>query len=199
MALAIKHPPPDEPPPPPPPDDYTRETPEGVINLVETHDCFNTRIVVEDATVTGEQGATGSVPVRIDMEFLTGGTPMIRPLFGGQPVQEGYTDTLTLQRNTAFTLRFRAYDPDGMVEVTSDGDLLNVLTLRRGDRPSQFDPQNAPVPIGPALAPFIDATTGEVVIAANQVLYLVEFGSDRVERLHFVAGRRGNQNGTQLP
>ncbi|MPN47047.1 hypothetical protein SDC9_194647 [bioreactor metagenome] len=28
---------------------------------------------------------------------------------------------------------------------------------------------------------------------------LVEFGSDRVECLHFVAGRRGNQNGTQLP
>ena len=175
--------PPDDPPPPPEdpensasPNDYTEEMPDGVVT---PKDCFDATFAVRSVNLTW--GANGpNVPVTLSAQLLAaeqGDGSTGRDLFGGNAVASGATDTFTLRNGQSYTLTAQAAHESWSVSYSSDGDLQQVLTLRNGDLPSQFDPFQDPIALGAALEGVIDPATGEVTIADNQVLYLFELGS----------------------
>ena len=110
-------------------------------------------------------GGSGEGPCRLD-------------LFGGQDVDGGETETHLVRSEESFTLEATASYGSWSVTHSSDGSIAQVLTLRNGDLPAQFDPYQNALPLGEALGALIDAATGTVTIGDNQVLYLFELGCD---------------------
>jgi type II secretory pathway pseudopilin PulG len=162
------------------PEDYTTESPEGIICLNESHDCLETSVQVASAELVAGEADGTSVPMTVEVQFFAkSGSPngSTLPLFDGQPVDTGDTDSFVVSTDAKFALRFRAEYATWVIQMRSDGDPESVLTLRRGDRPAEFDPHGQPKRIGWALRRYLDPATGQVAIGDNQVLYLVEFES----------------------
>jgi len=163
------------------PDDYTTETASGYICISETHDCLETTVEVVDTDLTFGEGDGEEVPIYVDVNLVSGvgDAPVATwPLADGEAVTEGDEATLVLKASATITLTFTADFGTWQLVTTSDGDPQAVLTLRQGDRPTEFDPYTGETkPINPRLQPYIDPVTGVVTIEPNQVLYLVEFSN----------------------
>lgn len=178
--------------PDPRPDDYTEESPAGVIT---PKDCYVVTFeVCSDALTWGPGGPTVPITVTaivsetgthgaepgydddgMDDDELDGGRKSVA-LFGEQAIC-GETTQLVLRSGEPYTLEFTAIYGGWSACYTSDGDVDHVLTLRNGDLPPEFDPEGGQITVRERLRSRIHARTGGVRVGDNQVLYLVELGS----------------------
>ncbi len=187
----------DAPPPDANPNQFTEENPAGVVT---TKDCFDAVFQVAAVDLTWGQGGP-AVPVVVhgtfarpvadgqevdpDAEQINGKPAVTEAMFGGQPVQGGETEVRVVRNAESFTLEATASYGDWQVTYSSDEDLGQVLTLRNGDLPAEFDPYRNPVAIGPALQGLINPNTGSVTIGDNQVLYLFELGTENRDAVEY--------------
>ncbi len=179
------------------PNQFTEENPAGVVT---TKDCFDAVFQVAAVDLTWGPGGP-QVPVVVhgtfarpvadgqevdpDAEQINGKPAVTVAMFGGQPVQGGETEVRVVRNAESFTLKATATYGSWQVSYSSDEDLGQVLTLRNGDLPDEFDPYKNPVAIGPALQGLIDPNTGAVTIGDNQVLYLFELGTENHDAVEF--------------
>jgi hypothetical protein len=204
---ALQPPAPGQPPEVPPdpgiqaaPNDFTEEMPAGVVT---TKDCFDAQFEVKAASLTWGVGGP-EVPITVLGKFarplsgdqsapawaeLLNGKPVNPvtgvPLFGGGDVDGGETDSRVLRANESFTLEATATYGYWSATLESNHDTSQVLTLRNGDLPLEFDPYRNPIQVGTALQGMINPATGKVTIGNNQVLYLFELGATSRQQATF--------------
>ena len=167
------------------PNDFTAETPPGVITA---KDCFDAQFAAVASDLTWGEGGppvgiTASLKCRSQEPNPQESGAYVADLFGGDPASAGDTETHVVRNQDSFTLEATASYGDWHATYSSEADTDQVLTLRNGDLPPEFDPYKQPIAVGSAISGMVDPATGTVTIGDNQVLYLFEFGTrDRAQK-----------------
>jgi prepilin-type N-terminal cleavage/methylation domain-containing protein len=166
---------PEEPPSDAAPDYFTDEPTEGV---TQPKGCCDASFQVRAADLTwGPDGPQVPIAVSVVLGGSADGQSGTHSLFGGADVDGGEQETLVLKEGQTFALEAAASYGSWSAVYSSGGAPHQVLTLRNGDQPVEFDPYQNPISVGPGLQGLIDPATGTVTIDDREVLYCVELGS----------------------
>jgi len=98
-------------------------------------------------------------------------------LFGGNPVEGGESYSVEVPAGTRLSVKGRASYSSWSREYTSVDDPGQVLVLRNGDAPPEFDPFDGQPEITEFCAPIIDEATGLITIQDHQAVVLFELGT----------------------
>jgi len=122
------------------------------------------------------QSGSWEIPVTVKVKLTEpDGSSEVIDLFGGKDVDGGETWSRVVKPGTKMIVMGTAHYRPGAAYWSTHSS--QVICVQNGERPPVFAPFGNQPPIEQFLSPVLDAKTGRVTIATNEVLYLYELGT----------------------